>query len=159
VKVKGGNPAAALIVALGLVVSGCAIYDSPKTTINKGWVKQKFILEEDNFRVVKAHVQGEASCPHILVINYPSYMIQDWGFPVLTGIALGNPDIYERAMADLHSKHDLMGKAQQFHNIVEEWDITNYLGFYADFTLTISAEVIEFIDTKDDIDHEKRTDA
>ena len=140
-----------LVTFIGFLCSaGCTMYDAPKSLVQSGVIKQRVFLTEDNFRVVKSHVQGQASCPHILMLQFPMYLVTEWGFPVSMGIPLGDPDILEQAMADLHSKCDLKGKHQHLHNLVEEYDITNYLGLYADFTVTVSAEVIEFIDTKDE---------
>jgi hypothetical protein len=49
-------------------------------------------------------------------------------------------------MEDMHRKHDLVGKPQVLHNFVEEWSLANYLGLFAIQRVTITAEVIEFLE-------------
>jgi hypothetical protein len=62
---------------------------------------------------------------------------------------LGKPNLHARAMRNMLNQHDLRGKPQILHNLMEEWTLANYLGLYAILKLSISAEVIEFTDNSD----------
>ena len=66
---------------------------------------------------------------------------------VAGGIALGNPELRERAMAELHSKYELHGK-QQLINVSEEFHSGGFVFFYWVVSLTVTADVIEFIDSE-----------
>jgi hypothetical protein len=109
-------------------------------------VKPKLILNEGGFRVVRT-VTGKASCPYFLYVDVPESLLGVVGItrtgPPLA-FALGDAALHVRAMEDLHSKHDLLGKPQFLHHFVEEWTLANYLGLFAIRRLTITAEVLEF---------------
>lgn len=125
-----------------LAASGCA---TTKTVMpNLGKNKAKITLNPGEFRVVKT-ITGEASCPFLFWIDLPSSVKSYAGinFPLLS-FDLGDPHLHHLAMKDLHSKHDLKGKSQILHNILEEWSVANYLGLFAILKITITAEVIEF---------------
>ena len=134
------------VLAAALTQTGCVVYDPPQPFSSTGAVSKRMTLAGANFRVVNSHVEGEATCPHVLFFQYPTSLQGSLGFPSASGIAIGDPDLLERAMADLHTKHDLTGKPQQLHNIVEEWSISNYAGIYAEVSVKITAEVVEFLD-------------
>jgi hypothetical protein len=135
------------VAAIALVaVAGCTTYRSVGPEL--GSVKPKLQLSGADFRLVR-RVTGEASARFLFWIDIPD-TIQRAAFknlanplPVLT-IALDDPQLRERAMAALHRQHDLRGKPQVLHNVVEEWTVANYLGLYAVVHVTISADVIEF---------------
>ena len=116
---------------------------------NHGKNKAEIVLKPGEFRIVKA-VRGEASCPFLFWIDIPSAIESKVGIdmPLIT-FALGNSNLRELAMRDLHSKHDLLGKPQILHNFIEEWTIANYLGIFAVVKVSISAEVIEFTEDKE----------
>ncbi|MBN1443582.1 MAG: hypothetical protein JXA90_12805 [Planctomycetes bacterium] len=138
-------PAVALVLPL---VCGCAVYweGHQPEMMSRGTV-QEVTLNQKNFRIVKSHVEGEASCFHLFWLDHPERFVglMYSTLPVVS-IPLGDPDVYERAMADLHSKHDLLGKAQVLHNIHEEYVVTNYLWVFADVKLKVFADVIEFVE-------------
>ena len=112
-------------------------------------VNPKLVLNEGEFRVVGI-VRGQASCPFLLYLPEESSLwflawmdVSERPIPLI-GFALGDPALHLRAMEDLHSKHDLLGKPQILHNFLEEWTVANYLGLFAIQRLTITAEVLEF---------------
>lgn len=112
-------------------------------------ITKEMAFTTSNFRIVKTDVQGTASCPYLFYFTAPHPMIaQILGFGN-AGIALGNPDLYEQAMASLHEGHPIFEKSQQFHNVVEEWDVTSYFGVYAIVKLTLTADVVEFTGPKE----------
>jgi hypothetical protein len=128
-----------------VALAGCATYHSGPLEV--GRMKPKLQLSGADFRLVR-RVTGEAETPFLFWIDIPD-SIQKAAFenlanpiPVLT-IALGDPRLRERAMAALHHQHDLRGKPQLLHNVVEEWSVANYLGLYAVLRVSISADVIE----------------
>ena len=138
---------AVLLLTAYLSIAGCTVYSSRTQAESPGHpviVKQTF--PNGNFHVVREHVEGEASCAHLLYMQYPGWLqkVLTPKVPYATGIALGDSDLRERAMADLYTKHVFQGDTQQFNNIVEEWSISNYLGIYAEVKLKVTAEVIEF---------------
>ncbi len=132
---------------LGLLsLAGCTTYHSGALEVAR--MKPKVELSGENFRLVR-RVTGEATTPFLLWIDIPD-AIQRAVFsnlvnplPVLT-IALDDPRLRQRAMADLHRQHDLRGKPQLLNNVVEEWSVANYFGLYAVVRVSISADVIEF---------------
>jgi hypothetical protein len=85
-------------------------------------------LTKKNFRIVKANVIGE-----------------DSGFNLLGFIPLVSPK-YTDAMADLYSKGNISkGKAQALVNVTQERS-SIYLILFSIPKLSISADVIEFLD-------------
>ena len=111
-------------------------------------LKPKLVLNPGEFRVVRS-VQGRASCPFFLYIDLPPSMRSALGFSASgppVAFALGDAALKVRAMEDLHRQHDLVGKPQVLHNFVEEWSVANYLGLFAIKRLTITAEVLEFLE-------------
>ncbi len=129
-----------------LATAGCTTYNP--AALEVGSIKPKLQLSGDDFRLL-GRVTGEASASFLFWIDIPesfqravfSNLVNP--LPVLT-IALDDPRLRERAMAALHRQHDLRGKPQLLHNLVEEWSVANYLGLYAVVHVSISADVIEF---------------
>ena len=128
-----------------VATAGCTTYHS--TALEVGTMKPKLQLYGADFRLVR-RVTGEAEAPFLFWLDIPD-TIQRAVFenlanplPVLT-IALGDPRLREQAMAALHRQHDLRGKPQLLHNVVEEWSVASYLGLYAVVRVSISADVIE----------------
>jgi hypothetical protein len=138
---------AVLLLTAFLSIAGCTVYSSRTQADSPGHpIIEKRTSPNGNFHVVRDHVEGEASCAHLLYMQYPGWLRQvlTLKVPYATGIALGDSDLRERAMADLYKKHVFQGDTQQFNNIIEEWSISNYLGIYAKVKLKVTAEVIEF---------------
>ena len=134
----------AVLISWLLPLAGCATEVALIPDVDK--VKPKLILNEGKFRVVRT-VSGRASCPFFLYIDLPDSFLGAVGIsraapPV--AFAVGDAALHVRAMEDLHSKHDLLGKPQILHHFVEEWTLANYLGLFAIKRLTITAEVLEF---------------
>ena len=125
-----------------LIISGCTKDQYIKPDLGKS--KAEIILKPGEFRVIK-NVYGEASTPFLFWLDITPFMkgIGQPTVPVFS-FQLGDPNIHERAMRDLHSQHDLRGKPQVLHNFLVEWTLANYLGLFAILKLSISAEVIEF---------------
>ena len=130
-------------------MGGCA--SSMAIAPNLGKNKAKITLNPREFRVVKT-VIGEASSPYLFWIDLPSSIQSQFAYSSveakptpLVSFELGNRNLHQLAMKDLLSKHDLRGKPQILHNILEEWTLANYLGLFAILRVKISAEVIEFI--------------
>ena len=134
----------AVVASLVAPLAGCATEVALDRDVYK--FAPKLILKQGEFRVVRT-LRGQASCPYFLYIDPPPAIKGALGIsasaPALT-FALGDGALKVRAMQDLHSKHDLLGKPQILHNFVEEWTTSNYLGFYAIVRLTVTAEVLEF---------------
>jgi hypothetical protein len=129
-----------------LLLAGCASEVSLVSDVDK--VKPKLVLNEDGFRVVGT-VSGRASCPYFLYLDLPDSLLGVMGISIAAppvAFALGDAALHVRAMEDLHSKHDLLGKPQVLHHFVEEWTLANYLGLFAIKRLTITAEVLEFVE-------------
>lgn len=128
-----------------LTTSGCT--KAPSVKLSLGKIETKIKLKPGEFTVIGA-VTGEASCPYLFWIENPfeehSYNSSS---PVpFIALELGNPHLRKRAMQDLYSKHDLQGKPQVLHNIIEEWSVASYLGLFAILKVSVMAEVIEFSD-------------
>ena len=138
---------AALALSLVTIGAGCTMYGPGP---DRGLVRMRVALNQENFRVARSHVEGHAACRHLLWIPLPDWHVayglwdEHPGAPAAIAIALENPHIRERAMADLRSQVDLLGKPRFLHNVVEEWTVSNCLGLFAIVRLTISADVIEF---------------
>jgi hypothetical protein len=135
------------LVGIAVVATvGCATYNP--AALEVGRMKPKLQLSGADFKLVR-RVTGEASVPLLFWVDIPEG-IQRWAFPSLVNplpvlaIALGDPRLREQAMAALHRQHDMRGKPQLLHNVVEEWTVANYLGLYAVLHVSISADVIEF---------------
>ena len=129
-----------------VTASGCS---NISVTNDPGKVETKIKLNPGEFKVVGA-VKGEASCPYLFWIEiYDPDRTKPSAVP-LFAIELGNPHLLELAMQDLYSKHDLQGKPQILHNVVEEWSVANYLGLFAIRKVTYLAEIIEFTDKEED---------
>ena len=136
-----------LLLTAFFYIAGCTVYSSRTQAESPGNpIIEKRIFPSGNFHVVRDHVEGEASCAHLLYMQYPGWLqkVLTLKVPYATGIALGDADLRERAMADLYTKHVFQGDTQRFNNIIEEWSISNYLGIYAEVKLKVTAEVIEF---------------
>jgi hypothetical protein len=136
----------AVVACLVVSLAACAAPLGRDPDIYK--VKPKLILDEDNFRVVRT-IQGQASCPYFLWIDLPDFVQSALRIPTSApalNFALGDAALRVRAMEDLHSKHSLVGKPQVLHNFLEEWSLANYLGLFAIQRVTITAEVIEFLE-------------
>ena len=131
-----------LLLALLLGLSGCAAgHPSPSFTSTP---TTEFVLAPGTYKVV-GRVEGYASCSFLFWIDIPDAWETRAGFSIpLLSFALGDPYLRSRAMADLHSKVEIQGKRQVLHNIMEETTVANYLGLFAIYEVTVSAEVIEF---------------
>lgn len=139
---------AAIIIVLALLtVSGCNKYKSVKADLGKS--KKEILLKPGQFKLVKT-IQGEASSSFLFWIDISPALqsINQSPVPVIS-FELGKPDLHARAMRNMLNQHDLRGKPQILHNLMEEWTLANYLGLYAVLKLSISAEVIEFSDNSD----------
>jgi hypothetical protein len=136
---------AALVSSL-LLLTGCASEVALAPDVDKS--KPKLVLSQGEFRVVGT-VTGRASCPYLLYIDLPDSLLGRVGIPGTAppvAFALGDAALHVRAMEDLHRQHDLLGKPQILHHFVEEWTLANYLGLFAIKRLTITAEVLEFVE-------------
>lgn len=141
----------ALASLLALLATGCSIYEEG---VGIDGVRRqnglKVYLEQANFRVVESHVEGSASCPHILWISLSlrpigiDATVPPWGIP------LSNPHLHEQAMADLHTRVDLRGP-RLLINVREELKVTSYLGLFATVRLTITADVVEFVRGEEEV--------
>jgi len=137
------------ILFLGLLfvmalACGCTVYSGQRSGLSNQRIRTKVLLERGNYRIVQSHVEGYASCPHILFVAFPAVLQRSYGLPAAIGTPFGDPDLLERAMADLHSKTDMQGKPRILHNVMEEWTNTMYFGVYGVAELKISAMVLEF---------------
>jgi hypothetical protein len=144
---RSSRRASIAVFACWLVsLAGCAVPLTRDSDVYK--VKPKLILNQGEFRVVRT-VQGRASCPYFLWLDLPDFIQIALKIPTATpalNFALGNAALRVRAMEDMRRKHDLVGKPQVLHNFVEEWSLANYLGLFAIQRVTITAEVIEFLE-------------
>jgi hypothetical protein len=137
---------AILFVATLLLLNACASKVKLVPDLDKA--KPKLVLNPGEFRVVRT-VSGRASCPYFLYINIPPAFLVLLGINDSTppvGFALGDASLHVRAMENLHSKHEMLGRPQILHQFVEESTVANYLGLFAIERLSITAEVIEFIE-------------
>lgn len=135
------------VILVLLTVSGCNKYKSVKPDLGKN--KQEILLKPGQFKLVKT-IQGEASSSFLFWIDFTPALqsISKSPVPVIS-FELGKPNLHERAMRNMLNQHDLRGKPQILHNLMEEWTLANYLGLFAILRLSISAEVIEFTDNSD----------
>ena len=136
--------AALLVVAL----AGCTSF---KGGTGDEVMKRRLLLTEGNFRVVKSAVQGRASCWFLLYVQLPSGLSQWLGSLAdnrAFGIALCNPDVRERAAADLHANHTMKG-AQVLQNVIMEYDTTGFLFLVRRVDLVLTADVIEFVELEE----------
>jgi hypothetical protein len=83
-------------------------------------------VQRGDFRIVKTGLAASADTGKVFCM-----------IPVDDGQA------YRHAMEGLHAATRL-GPNQMLVNIREDWKAITYLGFYCAFTLTVSADVIEF---------------
>jgi len=130
-------------VALGLGLSSCSVgHPSPSFTSTP---TTEFVLAPGTYQVV-GRFEGYASCPFLFWIDIPDLWEQSsFGVRIpLLSFALGDPNLRSRALADLHTKVEIQGKRRVLHNIMEETTVANYLGLFAIYEVTVSAEVIEF---------------
>lgn len=86
-------------------------------------------LGSRNYRVVKSSVRGS-----------------DSGFSFLGMIPIVSPS-YANAMADLHKKVSMEGKAMAFANVAQDRSSV-YLILFSVPTITITADVVEFLEEK-----------
>ena len=131
-----------VLIALALAAPACTLYQRAGFASTRERIARKVWLTEENFRVVKSHVEAYARCPNLLLIPYP--YIEGWLLPMASGIPLGNPHLLERAMAELHEQVEMEGRPRVLHNILVEYYVVTYLGFYGYTEVRISGEVIEF---------------
>jgi hypothetical protein len=129
-----------------IALGGCAAYRGAAPEL--GRVKPKIQLYGNDFRRLR-RVTGAASLPFLFWIDLPEPLQRaafgDLPYPLpVLAIALGDPSLRAQAMAALHRQHDLRGKPQILHNLIEEWTLANYLGLFAVLRVNISADVIEF---------------
>jgi hypothetical protein len=137
-----------LLVALLLVIaaSGCA--DTRFKRRDDPEVVARIVLDPGRFHVIQT-VQGNASCPYLFWIAIPSALSEAMGFRVpipLIAIQLGDAELHERAMRDLHDQVDMIGKPRLLHNFIEDWSVAGYLGLFGITRLTVTAELIEFVE-------------
>ena len=131
------------LMAILILVTASGCTTAPLVVNDPGKVEAKINLKPGEFKVVGA-VKGEASCPYLFWIDiYSPERTKPSPVP-LFAIELGNPHLLELAMQDLYSKHDLQGKPQILHNVIEEWSVANYLGLFAIRKVSFMAEIIEF---------------
>jgi hypothetical protein len=126
----------------------CTFYDRTSTLeLAERSAKLELTFNRKNFRVVKSHVEGVASCPHLIWLNLPEIPVLNEviRFPIIS-VPLGDPNLHERAMGDLHRQHDMRGKAQVLYNVSDEVKITNYLFLFASTSVRVSADIIEYVE-------------
>jgi len=123
-------------------------------------------LEAKNFKILRSSIQGQASCQYLFPGFVP--LIAKVGgllgggaaqgaqiaqqTAVAGGIALGQPDLYNRAYAELRKKAELVGKSAHIFNVIQEDVLTNYI-VVGDEKLIITADVILFTDPYIDYKH------
>jgi len=135
-----------------IVLMAVALAMSASCTLSRGdtppeLLRKKVTFNDDNYRVVKSNARGVASCPYVFYINL------DWsvlfsGLPATpggVGFTFSDPNLYEQAMADFHEKNPMTG-SQLMINVIEEFDTSGFLFLYRVVELTITADIVEFID-------------
>jgi hypothetical protein len=146
------NPSVARAIWIGLLlvaatsVSACMSYSSRRPRVSGEIIESRVTYSGDNFRVAQSHVEGHASCSFLLFLPFPTTWQREIGLPLALGIPLGQPALLEEAMADLHSKVDLVGKPQILSEVIEEWTFVTYFGLYGTMEIKVSAEVVEFVE-------------
>jgi len=140
---KGQRPLGwcVVVVVSSVLASGCVTYKNQSF-----WEcsKTKAIFEGDNFRVRKLGVQGTAACTYLF----------GGADQTAAGIALGDPNLLDQAMKDLHRQSDILGKACFLHNTNVEWTSRGLPGFLVIQRVTITADVVEF--HKEYLDYKQR---
>lgn len=146
---------AIMLAAVILVASGCTTWSGKKA----GEMQVvKIDLEAKNFSILRSAIQGSASCQYLFprlgrfIAMGPMSAFMNQGAALggpqqafAGGIALGQPDLYARAFADLRKKADLVGKSAHLYNVVQEDVLTDYI-VIGDAKLTLTADVISFTD-------------
>jgi hypothetical protein len=85
-------------------------------------------LNRNNFRVIENGVRGSASCSYLL-----------------SAIPLGSMDLYGMAMNQIRRKANAQGKAIAIVNVTRDISYISYI-IVSEVTLTLTADIIEFID-------------
>jgi hypothetical protein len=118
-------------VLFGVLLAGCTTYSNQSF-----WevAKAKAEFEGSNFRVRKLGVQGTAACPYLFGLTGQR----------ASGIALGDANLLNVAMRDLHRQSDIAGKAAFLHNTNVEWTRKGIPFILLVQRVTITADVIEF---------------
>lgn len=132
----------ALCVGVVCAFGGCTRY-RPQSHYEVSVVKAE--LEGKNFALRKLGVQGTAATVFLFGTNDASQA---------TGLMLGDGNIQERAMRDLVSQADLVGKAAFLHNVNTEWTNTGIPLLFTIHRLTVTADVVEF--NADYVDYKQR---
>ena len=87
-------------------------------------------LSKNNYKVIKSAIKGI-----------------DSGFSLLGIIPFKSPS-YAKAMANLHDQVEMEGKATAFVNVAQDHSLL-YLILFSIPKITVTADVIEFIDEKE----------
>jgi len=114
-----------ILIASILFISNCASSFTLGGVENTGAV-----VTGDNFKYI-SKVRGEASSGRILLV-----------------FRLDSGDIYSRAMSDISNKVDLYdGSKKGLINVTYDYRFESFLlGIYGKEVVTITADVVEFID-------------
>ena len=120
-----------ILVVMCFILAGCAsVGTMPHITGTQTDLSRK------NFRVIKSAARGV-----------------DSGFSLLGIIPFKSPS-YANAMADLHQNVEMEGKATALVNVAQDHS-SLYLILFSIPKITITADVIEFLDEKNDGQREK----
>jgi hypothetical protein len=134
------------IVVLGLIatafVSGCA-----QTGMFAAGTMTNVELAEPNYKIVAVGVSGEAKASYLGGVTFSTG--QETGAVALTRIG-GTGQLYKEAMEQLWENFEkengpVLGRRLALTNVRYDSDSHNLL-LYADITLAIRADVIEFTD-------------
>lgn len=142
----------AVLCALVLLSAGCTSHMGRYT---REGINERVVLEANNFQIAASGVQASASCAYIFYHDALDLPFIGTIMP-RGGIALGEPDLYEQAMANLHAAYaqGIEGQPAMFHNIQEEWTVAGLPPLYGEVTLTLTADVLKF--TGDYVDYGTR---
>jgi len=112
------------VLLVSILPCGCAVYTASPAFPN--YQATQIVLKENDFKVVKAHLVGTASCQYIL------------------GIALGDPKIHSRALGEISQAAGAVGKSAQLINWTCDNVQTSLLGLWLEQKVVYSADLIEF---------------
>jgi hypothetical protein len=139
-----------LVTASILTSPGCTVYSSRGNRIAAERFERRVVLTGGNFRIVRSHVEGTASCRHLLFLPFPDWAQGNYGLPRAIGIPLDSPALLEAAMADLHSRIDMEGRPTVLQDLSQEWTFVTYLGLFGTAEVKVSCEVLEFVGEAED---------
>jgi hypothetical protein len=111
------------VTLLAAAITGCSYYEGmrpPSANI------QDVILKENDFKVLKTHLLGKASCSYVL------------GF-----IPIGDPNIVSQAQIQIRDQVDMTGKAAALVNWTEDASSLNFFVIRKD-TVILTADAIEY---------------